>query len=361
MDIEQLEDLCKQLRLSHIPKVIQHHDFDSKEEWLFFLLKQELKGREETKRIRLFKQSKLPANRTLSSYVWHNQISLPSPTTKEELTSLSFIRQCENAVFVGTPGTGKTHLACALGTLATESGLETRFWRVSDLVSELERQWKSNTLDLFKKRFDRVKLIILDEMGYVPFTKEGAELFLIDKITRASSDECFYPGSILKSNLQKSELLTVDEPLLDYSKVDLVDMEAADFVRVTSKISGRDLVLVMKIVSDGPNNSVNDLTATRVSHLILQKINLVFDHVNKLISLASLEEERFENPKGYTAVIERWHFTVSQQHELKQLMKRWVVAYPFTNIIKKLKIMKNSREVLTFLKHDLDNYKIDWK
>ena len=187
------------------------------------------------------------------------------------------------------------------------------------------------------------------------------ELFLIDKITRASSDECFYPGSILKSNLQKSELLTVDEPLLDYSKVDLVDMEAADFVRVTSKISGRDLVLVMKIVSDGPNNSVNDLTATRVSHLILQKINLVIDHVNKLISLASLEEERFENPKGYTAVIERWHFTVSQQHELKQLMKRWVVAYPFTNIIKKLKIMKNSREVLTFLKHDLDNYKIDWK
>ena len=187
------------------------------------------------------------------------------------------------------------------------------------------------------------------------------ELFLIDKITRASSDECFYPGSILKSNLQKSELLTVDEPLLDYSKVDLVDMEAADFVRVTSKISGRDLVLVMKIVSDGPNNSVNDLTATRVSHLILQNINLVIDHVNKLISLASLEEERFENPKGYTAVIERWHFTVSQQHELKQLMKRWVVAYPFTNIIKKLKIMKNSREVLTFLKHDLDNYKIDWK
>ena len=187
------------------------------------------------------------------------------------------------------------------------------------------------------------------------------ELFLIDKITRASSDECFYPGSILKSNLQKSELLTVDEPLLDYSKVDLVDMEAADFVRVTSKISGRDLVLVMKIVSDGPNNSVNDLTATRVSHLILQNINLVIDHVNKLISLASLEEERFENPKGYTAVIERWHFTVSQQHELKQLMKRWVVAYPFTNIIKKLKIIKNSREVLTFLKHDLDNYKIDWK
>lgn len=200
MDMEQLENLCKQLRLSHIPKVIQHHDFDSKEEWLFFLLKQELKGREETKRIRLFKQSKLPANRTLNSYVWHNQISLPSPTTQEELTSLSFIRQCENAVFVGTPGTGKTHLACALGTLATESGLETRFWRVSDLVSELERQWKSNTLDMFKKRFDRVKLIILDEMGYVPFTKEGAELLF-----QLISDWYETKSVIITSNLEFSQ------------------------------------------------------------------------------------------------------------------------------------------------------------
>ena len=67
-------------------------------------------------------------------------------------------------------------MACALGTLATENGIDTRFWRVSDLVSELERQWKNNTLDAFKKRFDKVKLIILDDMGYVPFTKEGAEL-----------------------------------------------------------------------------------------------------------------------------------------------------------------------------------------
>lgn len=200
MDQDYLEDLCKQLRLSHIPKIVDTEDFESREEWLLFLLENELKSREETKRIRLFKQSKLPAKRTLASYEWHSQISLPAPTTQEELTSLSFVKHCENAVFVGTPGTGKTHLACALGTLATESGIDTRFWRVSDLVSELEREWKNNTLDVFKKRFDKVKLIILDEMGYVPFTKEGAELLF-----QLISDWYETKSVIITSNLEFSQ------------------------------------------------------------------------------------------------------------------------------------------------------------
>lgn len=200
MDQAYLEELCKNLRLSHIPKVIDTDGFDSKEDWLLFLLKNELQSREEAKTIRLFKQSKLPNKRTLSTYEWHSQISLPSLTTKDELTSLSFIKQCENAVFVGTPGTGKTHLACALGTLATENGIDTRFLRVSDLVSELERQWKSNTLDTFKKRFDKVKLVILDEMGYVPFTKEGAELLF-----QLISDWYETKSVIITSNLEFSQ------------------------------------------------------------------------------------------------------------------------------------------------------------
>ena len=136
----------------------------------------------------------------MDNYEWHEHITLPNPTTKEELISLSFIRQNENAVFVGTPGTGKTHLACALGQMATQKGIETRFWRVSELVSELERQWKNNTLEAFKRRFDRVKLMILDEMGYVPFTKEGAELLF-----QLISDWYETKSIIITSNLEFSQ------------------------------------------------------------------------------------------------------------------------------------------------------------
>lgn len=196
----QLEELCKQLRLPHLLKVVGTQSFETKEEWLMFLLNHELACREELKTTRLLKQAKFPAHRTLETYEWHDQILLPNPTTKEELVSLSFIRQKENAVFIGTPGTGKTHLASALGQLATKNLIETRFWRVSDLVIELEQQWKNNSLERFKHSFDKVKLIILDEMGYVPFSKEGAELLF-----QLISDWYEKKSVILTSNLEFSQ------------------------------------------------------------------------------------------------------------------------------------------------------------
>ncbi len=204
MDQLRFETVCKQLRLPHILQMLTAQDLEvtveTKEDWLMCLLEKELACREKVKITRLLKQAKLPINRTLDNYEWHEHICLPSVTTKEELLSLSFIRQKENAVFVGTPGTGKTHLACALGQLATQSGIETRFWRVSELVGELERQWKNNTLEVFKHRFDKVKLVILDEMGYVPFTKEGAELLF-----QLISDWYETKSVILTSNLEFSQ------------------------------------------------------------------------------------------------------------------------------------------------------------
>ena len=196
----KLEEVCKRLRLSHLSHSLDKVPFDTKEQWLVALLENELECREELKIERLFKQAKFPGRKTLTNYDWHDQIILPHETTKYELTSLSFIHQKENAVFVGTPGTGKTHLACALGQMATQSGIETRFWRVSDLVCELEKQWKDNNLEPFKQRFNKVKLIILDEMGYVPFTKDGAELLF-----QLISDWYETKSVILTSNLEFSQ------------------------------------------------------------------------------------------------------------------------------------------------------------
>ena len=91
-------------------------------------------------------------------------------------------------------------MASALGQLATKNLIETRFWRVSDLVIELEQQWKNNSLERFKHSFDKVKLIILDEMGYVPFSKEGAELLF-----QLISDWYEKKSVILTSNLEFSQ------------------------------------------------------------------------------------------------------------------------------------------------------------
>lgn len=186
------------------------------------------------------------------------------------------------------------------------------------------------------------------------------DLFLIDKVIQDSSKKTFYMGVVVKTLLKKSLLLTVDKPLLTYAKVELVDMEAAAFALAASKISCRELILVMKVVSDGPTNSINNITAASVSELISRNCNSIFGHVSKMTTLADLNKSRFHIPEVYFDILNKWHFSVSQSHELRKLIRRWEVATPSINVMHKLDRFSSSREVIMYLKDNLNNYEIDW-
>lgn len=196
----QLEELCKSLHLTHTARKVNDLEFESKETFLINLLQHELSCRETVKIERFQKSAKFPSRKSLEDYEWHQQIKLPTAETRSELESCAFIPRAENVVLVGSPGTGKTHLAIGIGRKACELGYETRFLRVSDLVIELEKHWRNHTLELFKKRFDKVKCIILDEMGYVPFTKDGSELLF-----QLISDWYETKSVIITSNLEFSQ------------------------------------------------------------------------------------------------------------------------------------------------------------
>ena len=87
-------------------------------------------------------------------------------------------------LLVGNPGTGKTHLATALGFAACGQGKKVRFATTTALVTELLEARESRALARLQKQLERLDLLILDELGYVPFSKTGAEL-LFDVISRA--------------------------------------------------------------------------------------------------------------------------------------------------------------------------------
>jgi len=186
------------------------------------------------------------------------------------------------------------------------------------------------------------------------------ELFIVDKVTQDRSKNCFYPGTVVKTKLKKSNLLTVDKPVLNYREVNLVDMEAAAFVMVASKMSCRELILVMKVVSDGPNDSIKNLTAQRVSELISLNFKSIFEHIKKMTALAELEKIRFYTPKIYFDILRRWHFSVSQAYDLKKLIIRWEVATPSIDVMDMIGKFSSSREVIGYLKDNLNNYEIDW-
>ncbi|WEG13406.1 IS21-like element helper ATPase IstB [Pullulanibacillus sp. KACC 23026] len=173
---DQIRSLCKGLRLAYVADIYDKIPFNSTEQYLEALFSEELRLREKAKVQRLIKSAKFLDSKTISNYEWHDHIRFPSQLDKDSLMSLNFIPKQQNVVLIGSPGTGKSHLATGLGRKACELGFEVRFFRVSHLIEQLEHALRNNKLDAFRKRLEKVDLVILDEMGYLPFSKEGSEL-----------------------------------------------------------------------------------------------------------------------------------------------------------------------------------------
>jgi DNA replication protein DnaC len=93
-----------------------------------------------------------------------------------ELASGRFIQERRNVIFLGRSGTGKTHMATALGIEACRQNYRTRFMTCYGLVNELVEARAERSLQRLISRYARIDLLILDELGYVPFSKEAAEL-----------------------------------------------------------------------------------------------------------------------------------------------------------------------------------------
>lgn len=94
----------------------------------------------------------------------------------KSLQSLDFIRGKENVVLIGNPGTGKTHLAIALGIEACMNGMTVLFTSVPNLVIELKEAMSKNQITSYKRKFERYDLVILDELGYISFDKEENDI-----------------------------------------------------------------------------------------------------------------------------------------------------------------------------------------
>ena len=151
--------------------------------FLLRLAEREIQDREIRAAERRLKAAKFPVAKTMDTFDFTAQPSL-NHTQDRELMRGEYMERRENVLMIGNSGTGKTHLSAALGFAACEQGYKFRFFSVTGLVTQLLERREEKQVERFHLQLERQHLIILDELGYVPFSKAGAEL-LFEVISRA--------------------------------------------------------------------------------------------------------------------------------------------------------------------------------
>ena len=143
--------------------------------YLLRLAELELIDRERRMVERRIKAARFPAVKSIDSFDF-NAIASLNKMLVMELARCDYVSRNENVIAVGNSGTGKTHIALALGLAACQKGLSVGFTTAAALVSEMMEARDERRLLRFQKQMAGYKLLIIDELGFVPLSKTGAEL-----------------------------------------------------------------------------------------------------------------------------------------------------------------------------------------
>jgi DNA replication protein DnaC len=232
MATENYENLVSALKKLRLPAMAENLDSYTKQavssnmsymDFLNGLVWEEVRHKEHRGIENRLRNAKFPVTKSLDDFDYSFQPSI-NRKKLEELASLRFIDNRENILFLGPPGIGKTHLSIGLGVRACESGYKVLFTTLNDMLSTMMASLADNSFPSKLRTFIQPSLLIVDEVGYLPVSKEGAN-FLFQIVSKRyetgsiilTSNKSFSDwGEVLGDNIIASAIL---DRLLHHSTV----------------------------------------------------------------------------------------------------------------------------------------------
>lgn len=175
----------------------------SHQEFLLRLLSEEASAKFERQVQSRISQAKFPQIKTIESFDFNHPAAIPKQKVLAA-ADLSFIEKAEGLVFIGPTGVGKTHLANAIGHKAASSGVRTLYTRAVDMINHLIASQADHSLHRAMKLYSSPRLLVIDEVGYLPFDKQGSDHFF----------------NVISSRYEKgSVILTTNRAFKDWGKI----------------------------------------------------------------------------------------------------------------------------------------------
>lgn len=195
---------CKQLKLSaNLADRAMSQEGRTNQEYLYNLLSNEVVYRKERRITKLLNSAVFPKIYEREQFRT-DEIDFPSGVSLDSLLNLEFYRKGENIILYGSTGTGKTMLSTLIGIAACNADIPVKFYRTAGLINLFSEGKAKGSLTALKKKLNNAQILILDEFGYVPYDRAGAQL-LFDYLSEIHEQK----PVILNTNLEFSQWVNV--------------------------------------------------------------------------------------------------------------------------------------------------------
>ena|SRR3989338_1766556 len=191
-------------------------------------------------------------------------------------------------------------------------------------------------------------------IGGHPDLKIG-EGVLAHKITDQKLAKSWYPPLVFEAPSRTESVVTVERAENKYGESCVYEMEASGFYEAACRFSTAELIHCYKIISDNRESSTKKVSAALVERLVRQNLEMIDEIVKKILTLAQALPHAEIPAHEFQKFLERWHFTVTEQHQLRRLLLRLQTLEPEAEIWPELQLLTKSKDVLNTLKDRINS------